>query len=59
MSDENNSFSLKKLLCLMKCPCTLCCASCYLKSAMQNPPDAEELSESEAKFYIDNLQGTY
>ena len=26
---------------------------------MQNPPDAEELSESEAKFYIDNLQGTY
>ena len=43
----------------MKCPCTLCCASCYLKSAMQNPPDAEELSESEAKFYIDNLQGTY
>ena len=56
MSDEN-TFSLKRLLCLMKCPFTLCCASCYLKSAMENPPDAEKLSESEAKFYIDNLQG--
>ena len=57
MSDEN-AFDMKKFLCLMKCPCTMCCGLAYMNSAMENPPDAEKLSEDEAKDYVDQLQGT-
>ena len=57
MSDEN-AFNMKKFLCLMKCPCTMCCGLAYMSSAMENPPDAEKLSEDEAKNYVDQLQGT-
>ena len=57
MSDESG-FNMKKFLCLMKCPCTMCCGLAYMSSAMENPPDAEKLSEDEAKTYVDQLQGT-
>ena len=57
MSDEN-AFDMKKFMCLMMCPCTMCCGMAYMNSAMKNPPDAEKLSENEAKKYMDQLQGT-
>ena len=57
MCDEN-TFNMKKYMCLMMCPCTICCGVAYLNSAMKNPPDAEKLSEDEAKNYLDQLQGT-
>ena len=42
----------------MKNPFTVCCGISYLNSNMRNPPDAEKLSDDEAKFYIDNLKGS-
>ena len=40
---------------IMRHPCSICC----VLPCMKNPPDAEKLSEDEAKVYIDDLQGTY
>ena len=56
MSDEN-TFDYKKFMCLMMCPCTMCCGWAYMNSAMKNPPDAVKLPEDEAKEYVDQLQG--
>ena len=44
-------------MCLMMCPCTMCCGWAYMNSAMKNPPDAVKLPEDEAKEYVDQLQG--
>ena len=56
MSDENG-FDYKKFMCLMMCPCTMCCGLAYMNSAMKNPPDAVKLAENEAKEYVDQVQG--
>ena len=55
---DDNTFNMTKFLCLMKCPCTMCCGVFYLLSAMKTPSDAEKLSEQESKSYVDQLQGT-
>ena len=55
--EESQRSSMKTAMCLMMCPCTMCCGFCVMMSAMGNPPDAEKLSEEEAKPYIDGLQG--
>ena len=56
--DKNSLWNKEKYLCLMKNPFTVCCGISYLNSNMRNPPDAEKLSDDEAKFYIDNLKGS-
>ena len=55
---EESSISYNKLMCLMSCPCTICCGLAYMNSRMKNPSDAEKLSPDEAKDYLDQLQGT-
>ena len=54
---EENSLNYNKLMCLMGCPCTICCGLAYMNSKMKNPSDAEKLSAEEAKEYLDQLQG--
>ena len=50
-------FSYEKFMCLLSCPCTICCGICYMHKHMKNPSDAEKLSEIEAKEYLDQLHG--
>ena len=54
---EESPLNYNKLMCLMNFPCTICCGMWYMNSKMKNPPDAEKLSEDEAKDYIDQVQG--
>ena len=54
---EEQPFNYKKFMCLLSCPCTICCGICYMHKHMKNPSNAEKLSEHEAKEYLDQLHG--
>ena len=54
---EEQPFNYKRFMCLLSCPCTICCGICYMHKHLKNPSDAEKLSEHEAKEYLDQLHG--
>ena len=47
--------NLSKIPCLL--PCLLFLEDNHNKKGPSGPPDAEKLTEEEARYYIDNLQG--
>ena len=51
----------KCVMCLAFVPCTMFCCAPMLMYLMakgpSGPPDAARLSDDEAKFYLDRLQG--
>eukprot|EP00092_Neocalanus_flemingeri_P100538 GFUD01128426.1.p1 GENE.GFUD01128426.1~~GFUD01128426.1.p1 ORF type:complete len:209 (-),score=44.05 GFUD01128426.1:28-627(-) len=49
---------METVLCLMKCPCTCCCALGYLYCViLKTPSDARMLSKEEARPFIEKMQG--
>ena len=54
---EEQPFNYKKFMCLLSCPCTICCGIFYMHKHLKNPSDAEKLSVHEAKEYLDQLHG--